>query len=87
MSYRDMGVFDAAVLMAFDLHRCVPTFSPASVAAFLRETVIALPTIDNAQQVPIRALVEKTRATDLLAQLRAETGTIVAAPVGRAARF
>ena len=83
MSYRDMGVFDAAVLMAFDLHRCVPTFSPASVAAFLRETVIALPTIDNDQQVPIRALVEKTRDTDLLAQLRAETGKIVAAPVGR----
>ena len=45
MSYRDMSASDAAALMAFDMHRQIPTFSPASVAAFLRETVIALPTV------------------------------------------
>ena len=46
-SYRDMSSSAAATLMAFDMHRQVPTLSPASVAAFLREAVIALPTIDR----------------------------------------
>ena len=32
--------------MAFDMHQQIPTFSPASVAAFLRETVVSLPTLD-----------------------------------------
>ncbi len=56
MSYREMTSFDAAVLMALDMHRQIPTFSPASVAAFLRESVITLPTIDLEKKVPIREL-------------------------------
>ena len=83
MSYRKMLPLEAAVLMAFDMHRHIPTFSPASVAAFLRETVIGLPTIDQEQSVAIRELVEKTRDADVLAELRTETGKLVAAPVGR----
>ena len=69
MSYRDMSTSDAAALMAFDMHRQIPTFSPASVVAFLREAVIALPTIDHKEKAPIRELVEKTRDADLLAEL------------------
>lgn len=83
MSYREMSTFDAAVLMAFDMHRHIPTFSPASVAAFLRETVIALPTIDQEQRFPIRELAEKTRSAGVLAELRTETGKLVPVPAGR----
>ncbi len=82
-SYREMSPFDASVLMAFDMHRNIPTFSPASVAAFLRETVIALPTVDQEKKVPIRKLVEKTRDASILEELRTEAGKLVAAPVGR----
>ena len=83
MSYRDMSPSDAAVLMAFDMHRQIPTFSPASVAAFLRETVINLPTIDQEHKAPIRELVEKTRDAGVLADLRTEAGKLVTAPKGR----
>ena len=83
MSYRDMSPFDAAALMAFDMHRQIPIFSPASVAAFLRETVITLPTIDQEQTAPIRELVEKTRDAGVLADLRTEAGKLVTAPMGR----
>lgn len=82
-SYREMSTFDASVLMAFDIHRHIPTFSPASVAAFLRETVIVLPTVDQEEKVPIRELVGKTRDASILEELRTEAGKLVAAPVGR----
>ena len=83
MSYRDMMPFEAAALMAFDMHGQISTFSPASVAAFLRETVTALPTIDQDRKAPIRELVEKTRDADVLSQLRTEAGKLVSASAGR----
>ena len=83
MSYRDMAPSDAVALMAFDMHRQIPTFSPASVAAFLREAVIALPTIDPEEKRPIRELVEKIRDASVLSELRTEAGKLVTAPVGR----
>jgi hypothetical protein len=43
-SYRQMSDVGAAGLMAFDLHKSVPIFSPGSVVAFLRETVVSLGT-------------------------------------------
>ena len=82
-SYRDMAPCDAATLMAFDMHRQIPTFSPASVAAFLREAVIALPTIDHHESTPIRELVAKAHDADVLAELRTEAGRLVAAPTRR----
>ena len=82
-SYRDMSSPVAATLMAFDMHRQVPTLSPASVAAFLREAVIALPTIDSARKTPVRTLVEETVDADDLADLRTEVGKLVAEPAGR----
>ena len=82
-SYRDMPNPVAATLMAFDMHRLVPTLSPRSVAAFLRETVTALPTVDTEQKTPIRALVEEACDADALADLRTEAGNLVAAPEGR----
>ncbi|WP_420463557.1 GTPase-associated system all-helical protein GASH [Candidatus Palauibacter sp.] len=83
VSYREMSTSDAAALMAFDMYRHIPTFSPASVAAFLRETVIALPTMDQEQEIPIRELVEMTYDAGVLDELRTEASRLVAAPEGR----
>ena len=82
-SYRDMTSLEAAVLMAYDMHLQIPTFSPASVAAFLRETVIALPTIENEEKTAIRELVERTCDSEVLSELRSEAGKLVDAPRGR----
>ena len=83
MSYRDMTSSDAATLMAFDMHQQIPTFSPASVAAFLRETVVSLPTLDPAETSSIRELVENTHDTNVLSQLSTEAAKLVSAPAGR----
>ena len=83
VGYREMATSDAAVLMAFDMYRHIPTFSPASVAAFLRETVIALPKMDQEKEIPIRELVEMTRDAGALDELRTEASRLVAAPEGR----
>ena len=83
MSYRDMSAFNAVALMAFDMHRQIPTFSPASVAAFLKEAVIALPTIDPQEESPIRDLIEKACDASSLNELRTEAGKLVVAPMGR----
>lgn len=42
-SYLEMPVFQASALMALDLHEQVPTFSPASVSAFLKDAIRCLP--------------------------------------------
>ena len=83
ISYRELSPADAAVLMAFDMHQQIPTFSPASVAAFLRETVVSLPTLDPEETSSIRELLEKTHVTDVLSQLRTEAAKLVSAPAGR----
>ena len=83
ISYRELSPADAAVLMAFDMHQQIPTFSPASVAAFLREAVVSLPTLDQEESAPIRELVEKTLQMDVLSLLRVEAAKLVSAPAGR----
>ena len=83
VSYRGMSPFDAAALMAFDMYRHLPIFSPRSVTAFLRETVIALPTIDQEQEIPIRELAEMTLNGSVLGEMRTEMRKLVAAPEGR----
>ena len=83
ISYRELSPADAAVLMAFDMHQQIPTFSPASVAAFLRETVVALPTLDGEDTASIRELVEGARDADVLSQLRTEAAKLVGTRAGR----
>jgi hypothetical protein len=61
LSYRDLPRAVAAALMAYDLQQQVPTFSPASVAAFLFEAVIGLPTVEQDKTFPIRELVEEAK--------------------------
>ncbi len=46
-SYRILEMPSAAVLMAFDLYKQLPCFSPASVTAFLAEAVQKLSDIDS----------------------------------------
>ena len=82
-SYREIPIFTAAALMAFDLHRQIPTFSPGSITAFLRETVIALPNVDGNRKFAIRELAENSSRSCVLSELRTEAARLVMYPVGR----
>ena len=83
ISYRELSPTDAVVLMAFDIHQQIPTFSPASVAAFLRETVASLQTLDPAETFSIRELVENAQDADVLSQFRTDAAKLVRTPEGR----
>lgn len=82
-SYRMMPASTAAALMAFDLYRQVPTFSPASVAAFLHETVLTLPSLDPNESRPIRALLTEALGSKELEPLRHAAAEAVPKPTGR----
>lgn len=83
LSYREMPASSAGALMAFDLHSQVPTFSPASVAAFLSETVLSLPSLDPDEGRPIRDLLTEASSSDELAPLRQAAAELVPEPIGR----
>lgn len=83
VSYRGMPTSTAAALMAFDLHQQVPTFSPASVAAFLHEAVLTLPSLDPAEGRPIRSLLEEAMASPELTPLREAAAQLVQDLTGR----
>lgn len=82
-SYRAMPAYEAAALMAFDLHQLVPVFSPASVTAFLHETVLKLPSYDPEQNRPIRELVEEAITSQELLSLRRTAIQLVPKSTGR----
>ncbi|BEI22909.1 GTPase-associated system all-helical protein GASH [Vibrio fluvialis] len=82
-SYRDMSPSIAAALMAFDLHQQIPIFSPASVAAFLHETVLNLPDIEAQEGKPIRVLLEEALQAEELTPLRDASSQYLPAPTGR----
>lgn len=82
-SYRDMPPSIAAALMAFDLHQQTPIFSPASVVAFLYETVLSLPDIETQNGMPIRVLLEEALQAEKLAPLRNAAAQLVPEPTGR----
>lgn len=83
LSYRQMPTSTAAALMAFDLHQQVPTFSPASVAAFLHEAVLSLPSINPAEGRPIRDLLEEAVESPELTPLREAAAQLVQDSAGR----
>lgn len=83
ISYRGIPITTAAALMSFDLHKQVPTFSPASVAAFLCEAVLSLPSADSARVRPIRDLLREALESPELARLREAAAQLVPEPVGR----
>jgi len=63
-SYRQMPVSTAAAIMAFDLFKQVPTSSPASVSAFLYETVFSLPDSEKNKQFGIVQLIKEVKEAD-----------------------
>lgn len=83
VSYRELPPTAAAALMAFDLHQQVPTFSPASVAAFLFEAVKGLPSVVHERTYSISELVAEAQAHARLAALRSAGADLIAAPEGR----
>ena len=82
-SYRGMPAATAAALMAFDLYQQVPTFSPASVAAFLQEAVLTLPALDPENRQSIRDLINDAIASPELAILRDAAKYLVPESIGR----
>jgi hypothetical protein len=85
-SYRDMPPFEASALMALDLHEQVPTYSPASVSAFLREAIRFLPAARNGQgkdERDVASLVRDARTNAFMRPFRALAVQYVPAPIGR----
>jgi hypothetical protein len=83
VSYRSLSPAAAATLMAFDLHQQVPVSSPASVVAFLAETVMSLPLVENEQTHAVRDLVELAQTDASLDTARDAGALITAVPEGR----
>lgn len=85
-SYLDLPPFEASALMALDLHKQVPTYSPASVSAFLREAIRCLPVEKGDQgngERDVVLLVHDARTTPLMEPFRALAAQYTPAPVGR----
>lgn len=85
-SYLDLPAFEAAALMALDLHEQVPTYSPASVSAFLKESIRCLPVdpggADGGKQ-EIAQLVSDARTTEFMQPFRNLAAQYVQAAAGR----
>ncbi|ELQ11881.1 hypothetical protein A986_21625 [Pseudomonas fluorescens BRIP34879] len=85
-SYLDLPPFEASALMALDLHEQVPTYSPASVSAFLREAIRSLPVIDDGQnngERDVARLVDDARTIAFMQPFRALAAKYTTEPVGR----
>lgn len=85
-SYLDLPAFEASALMALDLHEQVPTYSPASVSAFLREAIRCLPAEKGDQgngERDVVSLVRDARTTAFMQPFRALAAQYTPAPVGR----
>lgn len=63
-SYRDMPPIVAATVMAFDLYAQVPTLSPASVSAFLFETVYSLLKDEKEEPIQVGKLVKEIQSSE-----------------------
>ncbi|CUH81426.1 GTPase-associated system all-helical protein GASH [Tropicibacter naphthalenivorans] len=82
-SYRELSPTTAAALMALDLFETVPLFTPASVSAFLGETVLRLGAETVEAQKTICELVKEAQDHDDLSPLRAIAAKLADVPEGR----
>lgn len=85
-SYLDFPPFEASALMALDLHELVPTYSPASVSAFLRETIRCLPAEEGDQgnaKREVAALLHNARTSEFMQPFRTLASQYAPEPVGR----
>lgn len=83
ISYRDLPIFIAASLMALDLFEQVPTYSPASVSAFLSEAILQLPNAAESSNEPFFTLVTKVLDASEMEPLRNAAALLVPAAEGR----
>lgn len=85
-SYLDLSPFEASALMALDLHEQVPTYSPASVSAFLKETIRSLSVVqvdqDNGKR-DIADLLHDARTTEFMRPFRMLAAQYAPEPIGR----
>ena len=85
-SYLELPPYEAAALMALDLHEQVPTYSPASVSSFLKETIRCLPVDPGASESgkqEVAALVQDARTTAFMQPFRNLAAQYVQAAEGR----
>ena len=85
-SYLDFPPFEASALMALDLHEQVPTYSPASVSAFLRETIRCLQAEERDQASATRdvaSLLHSARTAEFMKPFRALASQYVPESIGR----
>lgn len=82
-SYRDIPVFSAASLMALDLFKQVPTYSPASVTAFLSEAILQLPLGEKSAGETLLALTAQALDVRELEPLRLVAAELVPNVEGR----
>lgn len=85
-SYLDLPPFEASALMALDLHEQVPTYSPASVSAFLREAIRCLQVGDIDQSISerdIASLVRDAKEAKYMQPFRTMAAQYTSPPVGR----
>lgn len=85
-SYLDLPLYEASALMALDLHEQVPTYSPASVSAFLREAIRCLPDQSGDQgnvEGDIASLVSNARTSAFMQPFRAKAAQYAPAATGR----
>lgn len=82
-SYRDIPVFSAASLMALDLFKQVPTYSPASVAAFLSEAILQLPFDEKSDGETLFTLTVQAMDVSELEPLRHVAAELVPTVEGR----
>lgn len=83
IGYRELSAPVAVGLMALDLHRQIPTFSPASVSAFLLETVRCLPDANVGTPLRVGEFLDAIAAADEAEALRCAAKEMVPAPAGR----
>jgi hypothetical protein len=85
-SYQDLPLFDAAALMALDLHEQVPTYSPASVSALLQQSIQALPGGEgslDASRREFASLVQDAISSTHMEPFRTLASAYAPAPEGR----
>ena len=81
-SYRSFEPTIAAALMALDLYRQIPMFSPASVSAFLEEAVRSLQSSVPNNGRLLKDLLKETTENSSLAPLRTEAANLYHSPSG-----
>jgi len=76
-TYRSLEPKVAPALMALDLFKELPCFAPASVTAFLHETVLKLPLLDGSEKHSLAELLNAASKESKLAPLRKTLDSLI----------